>query len=101
MTSDESRGKREELNSGYGAAAWPGGNALLSQWVIVLGGQPHLRGETLRQLIAFDASQPDRICQPSRGGRPRHPVVLPNAIFHRLKDSREETLKQFLQNDAP
>jgi len=82
------------------AAAWPGWNVSLTHWVIVLGDQPHLRRETLRQLVEFAASQPDRICQPSRHSRLRHPVVLPKAIFERLKDSREETLKQFLQTHA-
>src|SRR5437762_527399 len=43
---------------------------------------------------------PEKICQPGWRGRPRHPVVLPKAIFEQLKDSREETLKQFLQNNA-
>ena len=82
------------------AAAWGDWNSALTHWVIVLGDQPHLRRETLRQLIEFAAARPDLICQPSRRGRPRHPVVLPKAIFERLKDSREETLKQFLQNSA-
>jgi len=82
------------------AASWGGWNSALTHWVIALGDQPHLRRETLRQLIEFNASQPDGICQPSRHGRPRHPVVLPKAIFERLKDSREETLKQFLQHNA-
>ena len=83
------------------AAAWPGWNVSLTHWVIVLGDQPHLRQETLRQLIEFAASLPDGICQPSRGGRPRHPVVVPKAVFRRLTDSREATLKQFLQNNTP
>jgi len=72
----------------------------LTHWIIVLGDQPHLRRETLRKLIEFAASHPDKICQPSRRGRPRHPVVLPKVIFERLEDSREETLKQFLLNNA-
>jgi len=82
------------------AAAWGDWNSALTHWVIVLGDQPHLRRETLRQLIEFAAAHPEKICQPGRRGRPRHPVVLPKAIFERLKDSREETLKQFLQNSA-
>jgi len=82
------------------AAPWGGWNSALTHWVIALGDQPHLRRETLRQLMDFADSWPDRICQPSRCGRLRHPVVLPKAIFERLKDSREETLKQFLQNNA-
>ena len=82
------------------AASWSGWNSALTHWIIVLGDQPHLRGETLKQLTGFAASQPDRICQPGWRGRPRHPVALPKVIFERLKNSREETLKQFLQNNA-
>src|SRR5207302_10869224 len=82
------------------AASWGEWNSALTHWVIVLGDQPHLRLETLRTLLGLAAAHPEKICQPSRRGRPRHPVVLPNAIFQRLKDSREETLKQFLQNNA-
>jgi molybdenum cofactor cytidylyltransferase len=82
------------------AASWDEWNPALTHWVIVLGDQPLLRRETVRQLIKFAVAQPDRICQPSWRGRPRHPVVLPKAIFGQLKDSREETLKQFLQNNA-
>jgi len=81
------------------AAAWREWNSALTHWFIVLGDQPHLRLETLRTLLGLAAAHPEKICQPSRRGRPRHPVVLPKAIFERLKDSREETLKQFLQNN--
>jgi len=77
-------------------SAWQGGIRVDSLG-IVLGDQPHLRRETLRKHRVC-ASQADKICQPSWRGRPRHPVVLPKVIFARLKDSREETLKQFLQN---
>ena len=92
--------ERGMLSSIQCAAAWEGWNSVLTHWIVVLGDQPHLRRETLGELIAFAISRPDKICQPSRRGRPRHPVVLPKVIFERLKDSREETLKQFLRNNA-
>lgn len=79
------------------AARWPGWKPNLTHWIILLGDQPHLRPETLRTLLEFAAAQPERICQPSRGGRPRHPVVLPAATFAQLKDASPQTLKQFLQ----
>ena len=82
------------------AASWGDWNPALTHWVIVLGDQPHLRLETLRTLLGLAAAHPEKICQPGWRGRPRHPVVLPKAIFEQLKDSREETLKQFLQNNA-
>jgi len=92
--------ERGMLSSIQCAAAWGGWNFGLTHWIIVLGDQPHLRQATLLELIEFTASRPDKVCQPSRRGRPRHPVVLPKVIFERLKDSREETLKQFLRNHA-
>ena len=92
--------ERGMLSSIQCAAAWAGWNRGLTHWAIVLGDQPHLRRETLGKLIEFAASHPDKICQPSRGGRPRHPVVFPKVIFERLKESRDETLNQFLQNNA-
>ncbi|HXT39587.1 MAG TPA: nucleotidyltransferase family protein [Candidatus Angelobacter sp.] len=82
------------------AANWGGWNSALTHRVIVLGDQPHLRIETLRALLDFAATCPRSICQPGRHGRPRHPVVMPKAIFSRLKNSSEETLKQFLQQSG-
>jgi len=83
------------------AATWGKWDSALTHGVIVLGDQPHLLRETLRALLDFAAAQSQKICQPSRRGRPRHPVVLPKAILDQIKDSREETLKQFLQNNPP
>jgi molybdenum cofactor cytidylyltransferase len=82
------------------AAAWGEWNPALTHAVIVLGDQPHLLQETLQALLDFAAAQPQKICQPSRRGRPRHPVVLPKPILDRIRDSREQTLKQFLQINA-
>ena len=79
------------------AARWSGWNAALTHWAIVLGDQPHLRRETLRALLDFASAQSNQVCQPSRRGRPRHPVVVPKTVFTDLKDSHAETLKEFLQ----
>jgi CTP:molybdopterin cytidylyltransferase MocA len=79
------------------AARWSGWNAELTHWVIVLGDQPHLRPDTLRALLDFARKQSNQVCQPSRRGRPRHPVVAPKPEFIKLKDSRAGTLKEFLQ----
>jgi len=92
--------KRGMLSSIRCAAAWDGWNSVVTHWIVVLGDQPHLGRETLRELIQFAASHPDKICQPSRHGRPRHPVVLPKVIFQRVENLSEETLKQFLRNNA-
>jgi len=83
------------------AARWAGWNADLTHWTIVLGDQPHLRRETLRALLNFAGAHSIEVSQPSRRGRPRHPVVVPKTIFSELKDSRADTLKEFLQSLPP
>ena len=79
------------------AAEWSGWLPTLTHWIIVLGDQPHLRTDTLHALLEFVRANPLKICQPSRNGRPRHPVVLPVAAFHQLHDSSLPNLKAFLQ----
>ena len=78
------------------AARWSGWNAELTHWAIVLGDQPHLRAKTLLALLDFAGAQSNQVCQPSRRGRPRHPVVLPKRVSVKLKESRADTLKGFL-----
>jgi molybdenum cofactor cytidylyltransferase len=78
------------------AARWPDWQASLTHWAIVLGDQPHLRRETLQQLVRFAAEHPTQVCQPIRNGRRGHPVVLPNDVFLELAKSRSADLKNFL-----
>jgi len=79
------------------AARWPGWNAALTHWAIILGDQPHLQPTTLAALADFTFCHPGKICQPVRRGHARHPVILPAEAFAALKDANDETLKQFLQ----
>jgi molybdenum cofactor cytidylyltransferase len=78
------------------AAQWPGWQASLTHWAIVLGDQPHLQPQTLRRVLEFSASLPARVCQPARRGHGRHPVLLPKALFQQLAASTAPTLKEFL-----
>ncbi len=78
------------------AACWPGWRSEISHWIVALGDQPHLREETLRQLLAFSEQRPEMICQPRRNGRPRHPVVFPQPHFAALATATAASLKQFL-----
>lgn len=80
------------------AAQWPGWHHSLTHWAIVLGDQPHLSASTLAMLLEFVAAHPEKICQPSRNGRPRHPVIVPRNIFEELARATETDLKQFLRN---
>ena len=79
------------------AANWSGWQPALTHWAITLGDQPHVREATLRALVDFAASHANRICQPLRGGRPRHPVMLPASAFRALQRTPFDNLKQFLQ----
>jgi molybdenum cofactor cytidylyltransferase len=78
------------------AAQWPGWQATLTHWAIVLGDQPHLQRQTLRRVLDFSATRPDRVCQPARHDHGRHPVLLPRLPFRQLADSTAATLKEFL-----
>jgi molybdenum cofactor cytidylyltransferase len=82
------------------AAAWNGWERSVSHFVIVLGDQPHLRPATLQALLDFAAANSEKICQPSRQGRGRHPVILPRFILEQLQNSPQENLKGFLQSRA-
>jgi molybdenum cofactor cytidylyltransferase len=82
------------------AANWTRWRPGLLRWAIALGDQPHLKIETLQQLLNFSALNLDAISQPAFEGRTAHPVILPRAVFEGLKTSPVATLKDFL-NLAP
>jgi molybdenum cofactor cytidylyltransferase len=79
------------------AADWDGWRREISSWALVLGDQPHLRAETLRQLLACSALNRAAICQPAFDGRARHPVIFPRPAMEELKNSSAATLKDFLK----
>jgi molybdenum cofactor cytidylyltransferase len=83
------------------AAAWGRWAPGLTHLAISLGDQPHLRAQTLTSLLAAARSEPGKIWQPERGGRPRHPVVLPRIFFCELATTRADTLRTFLHSHAP
>ena len=78
------------------SAQWPGWQKDLTHWAIVLGDQPHLEPQTLRQVLEFSATHPARVCQPARHGHARHPVLLPKTEFQRIARSTAVTLKEFI-----
>jgi molybdenum cofactor cytidylyltransferase len=91
------RPERGMFSSIVCAANWNGWKKEISNWAIVLGDQPHLRPETLRQLLEFSAQNPETVCQPVFDGHTRHPVILPRTAFDELKNSAAATLKDFLK----
>ena len=78
------------------AAQWHGWRDSLSHWAIVLGDQPHIRSDTLEQLLNFAAKHPQQVCQPSRNGKKGHPVIVPKPVFLQIGKSTSADLKEFL-----
>ncbi len=79
------------------AANWTGWKREIAVRAMVLGDQPHLRFETLRTVIRFQAGHPAAICQPEFDGHACHPVLLPRPAFEELKQTQAKTLKGFLE----
>src|ERR1039457_6654776 len=50
------------------AAQWPGWQAALTHWAIVLGDQPHLKPQTLRRGPDFTSADYAQGCRPARRG---------------------------------
>ena len=94
---ENARPERGMFSSIVCAADWAGWKPEISSWAIALGDQPHLRTETLRALLDFHSAHADAICQPEFGGHARHPVILPRKVFDTLKNSRADSLKDFLK----
>ena len=82
------------------AANWTGWKDEIATWTIMLGDQPHLRPETLRQLLEFYFANADAVCQLEFDGHARHPVLLPRRAFIELKASPAKTLKDFLKQTS-
>jgi molybdenum cofactor cytidylyltransferase len=82
------------------ASKWQGWKRDLTHWAVVLGDQPHLQTETLKNLLLFAQRHPVKICQPAQNGHARHPVVMPRDVFLALDDARHATLKEFLTKRA-
>lgn len=79
------------------AADWNGWKRGISHWAIALGDQPHLHLETFDALLKCSSQNPAVICQPVNQNKAGHPVILPQSIFRELKETRAETLKDFLK----
>ena len=94
---DPSKGMFSSIQTAATWSGWPKG---ITHFVIVLGDQPHLRTDTLRAVLELAREFPERICQPSRARRPRHPVIIPSNLFLTLRDCKETTLKDVLKNHS-
>jgi molybdenum cofactor cytidylyltransferase len=97
LNSDPERGMFSSIQC---AANWNEWNSDLTHCIVTLGDQPHLRLETLRKLIDFGRANPEKICQPMRNGKPKHPVLLPKFFFDKLKKTDAPDFKEFLANHS-
>ncbi len=93
---DNPEPERGMFSSVQCAARWARWQPGLTHWCVVLGDQPHLRPETLKQLLELGRARPRSICQPASGGHKRHPVLMPKAVFEELAGSTAGDLKTFL-----
>ncbi len=80
------------------AARWTGWQPSITHIAMALGDQPHLRDDTLRALVDWSRSQPDRICQPFFHSKTRHPILFPRPRFLELALAVEDRLSRFLKN---
>jgi molybdenum cofactor cytidylyltransferase len=79
------------------AAEWDGWNSSVTHLVITLADQPHLRESTLSGLLMAAREQPEKIVQPARKARARHPVILPKADVQALARCDLDTMRDFLE----
>jgi molybdenum cofactor cytidylyltransferase len=78
------------------AAQWEHWDPCLTHWVVALGDQPHLKTQSLSELLQFAKNQPTKICQPIWKNRPKHPVLLPQSFFSLLRETPSKTFQEFL-----
>jgi molybdenum cofactor cytidylyltransferase len=81
------------------AAQWPQWKHELTHFALVLGDQPQISFQILQELREFAVRNPAVICQPSRSGRPKHPLILPRKAFEQLGPAAAGTLRDFLQTN--
>jgi len=79
------------------AARWTGWDRALTHFALALGDQPQISFAAIAQLCRFAAQNPLAICQPSRDGRPKHPVIFPRNVFEQLALTAVPTLRDFFQ----
>lgn len=69
----------------------------LTHLVIALGDQPHLRMETLRELLRACETAPGKIVRVVFDGKPGHPLALPANVLAELSVTSSATLREFLR----
>jgi CTP:molybdopterin cytidylyltransferase MocA len=88
--------ERGMMGSVVTAAAYALGDASLTHLVIALGDQPHLRAETLRELLHACDAAPGKMVRVIFQDKPGHPLALPVHVLAELSATSSETLRDFL-----
>lgn len=78
------------------AAAWAGWSTDISHVIIALGDQPQISEAALECLLICARTHPAAISQLSFLGKPKHPVVLPIALFKQIARASSQNLREFL-----
>lgn len=89
--------ERGMMGSVVTAAAQAFHDKSLTHLVIVLGDQPHLQTETLRDVLRACEAAPDKIVRVVFEGKPGHPLALPMNALAELSCTPSETLRDFLR----
>jgi molybdenum cofactor cytidylyltransferase len=89
--------ERGMMGSVVTAAARALHDVTLTHLVIALGDQPHLRAETLRELLRACETAPGKIVRVVFQNKPGHPLALPANVLAELSVTPSETLRDFLR----
>jgi len=71
-------------------------DSCLTHLIISLGDQPHLRPETLRDLLRTCEIAPGKVVRTVFEGKPGHPLALPAVLLVDLSATSSATLRDFL-----
>jgi molybdenum cofactor cytidylyltransferase len=69
----------------------------LTHLVVAPGDQPHLRTETLREILRACETAPGKIVRVVFQDKPGHPLALPANVLRELSTTSSETLRDFLR----
>jgi molybdenum cofactor cytidylyltransferase len=71
-------------------------DSTLTHLIIALGDQPHLRTETLRELLRACDTAPGQMVRVLHQNKPGHPLALPAELLPELSQTPCATLREFL-----
>jgi molybdenum cofactor cytidylyltransferase len=88
--------EREMMGSVITAARRAVADGAVTHLIIALGDQPHLRTETLRDLVRACDIAPGKMVRVLHRGTAGHPIALPSSLLGELVATSCATLRDFL-----